>query len=272
VAHERQTGFIYSATLHILFFLLAFFGLPSLFKSDPPIEPAAITVEILPITGITNIKPSEEPPAPEEKKVEKPAEQAKPSPPVKTAEAAPPPPPEEAAIPKPKEKPPEKKVEKPEDKKEDKKKTKDESLDAILKAVKATAQKEKKDKEKTDADSSKSKSFSSKFDPTLQLSMSEKDAIMSQIAKCWSVPAGVKDAQNLVVVVMAEFNSDGSYIRVELNDEGKSRYGRENNFRAAADSAIRAVKMCSPLRGLPAERFNGWREMELSFNPKFMLN
>lgn len=267
---ERNKGVVYSATLHILLFLIAFFGLPSFLKNDRPIEPAAITVEILPITGITNVRPSDQPPAPEEKKIEKPAEQAKPSPPVKTAEA-PPPPPEEAAVPKPKEKPPEKKAEKLDEKKDDKKK-KDDALDAILKAVKDTAQKEKSDKDKKAEESSKSKSFSNKFDPTMQLSMSEKDAIMSQIAKCWSVPAGAKDAQNLVVVVMAEFNSDGSYVKVELADESKARYSRDSFFRTAADSAIRAVKQCSPLKGLPADRYNGWRELELHFDPKFMLN
>lgn len=270
MAHERQTGVIYSAALHVLIFLLAFFGLPSLLSNAPPIEPAAITVEILPITGITNVKPSEELPSPEEKPQEKPQpEQAKPSPPVKTAEETPAPP-EETVVPKPKEKPSEKKPEKPDTKKDDKKK-KEEALDAILKAVKDTAQKQKKDTDSKDTAPSKSKSFSNKFDPTMQLSMSEKDAIMSQIAKCWSVPAGAKNAQDLVVVVMAEFNADGSYINVELADESKSRYSRDSFFRAAADSAIRAVKQCSPLKGLPADRYNGWREMELSFNPKFML-
>lgn len=270
VTRSREKGVFYSAALHILFFLLAFFGLPSFLNNEPPPEPAAITVEILPITGITNVKPSEEMPTPEEKKVDKSAEQAKPSPPVKTAEATPPPPPKEDAVTKP-EKKEEKKVEKPEDKKDDKKKTKDDNLDAILKAVKDTAQKEKKDKSK-ETESSKSKSFSTKFDPSMQLSMSEKDAIMSQIAKCWSVPAGAKDAQNLVVVVMAEFNADGSYIKVELADESKSRYSRDSFFRAAADSAIRAVKQCSPLKGLPPERYHGWSQLELHFDPKYMLN
>ncbi len=261
---------VYSAVLHVLLFLLAFFGLPSFFQREPLVEPAAITVEILPITGITNVRPSDQPPAPEEKKPEKPEpEQAKPSPPVKKEEAAPKP--EEAVVPKPKEKPAEKKPEKPEEKKDDKKK-KEEALDAILKAVKDTAQKEKDSKDKPkETDSSKSKSFSSQFDPTMQLSMSEKDAIMSQIAKCWSVPAGAKDAPNLVVVLKVTMNVDGSYGKVELAEESKARYGTDSFFRTAAESAIRAVKLCSPLKGLPVERYNGWSELELRFDPKFML-
>ncbi|MFW0776483.1 MAG: hypothetical protein ACN2B6_02030 [Rickettsiales bacterium] len=246
--------------------------MPSFFNPEPLIEPGAITVEILPITGITNVKPSQQPPAPEEKKTDKTAEQKKPSPPVKQAEQAPPP--EEKVEPKPKEKEKEKKKkEKKPDKKKDEKKKKEDALDAVLKAVKDTAQKEKKDKKKEqDSESSKSKSFSNKFDPTMQLSMSEKDAIMSQIAKCWSVPAGAKNAQDLVVIVHANYNKDGSYINVKLADEQKGRYSRDSFFRAAADSAIRAVKLCSPLQGLPAERYNGWSELELYFDPKYMLN
>ena len=268
---ERQQGVTYSVVFHLLFFVIAFFGMPSFFQPEPLVEPGAITVEILPITGITNVKPSKQLPAPEEKKKDKPEpEEKKPSPPVKQEEQAPPP--EEAVEPKPKEKV-EKKKEKEKDKKKDEKKKKEDALDAILKAVKDTAQKEKKEKKKDEeAESSKSKSFSNKFDPTMQLSMSEKDAIMSQIAKCWSVPAGAKNAQDLVVIVKANYNKDGSYINVELASEQKSRYGRDSFFRAAADSAIRAVKLCSPLVGLPAERYNGWSELELYFDPKYMLN
>ncbi|MDX2112591.1 MAG: hypothetical protein SFW63_02485 [Alphaproteobacteria bacterium] len=273
MAQERQTGVIYSAALHLALFLLAFFGLPDFLKRDEPIMPAAITVEILPITGITNVKPSEQPPAPEEKKEEKPEpEQAKPSPPVKQAESEPAP--KEPEVVKPEKKPAEKKPEPKKEEKKDDKKKKEEALDAVLKAVKDTAQKKKDDTSKKESDtaSSKSKSFSNRFDPSMQLSMSERDAIMSQIAKCWSVPAGAKDAQNLVVVVMVDMNPDGSYARVELSDESKSRYSRDSFFRAAADSAIRAVKMCSPLKGLPADRYNGWSQLELHFDPKYMLN
>src|SRR5687768_8719708 len=103
--HERSKGRFYSAALHLLFMLLAIIGLPDFLSPPLPEEPMVISVDILPITGITNVKPSETPPAKETKPDEKKAEQQKPSPPVKTAEATPPPPPEEAPAEKPKEKP-----------------------------------------------------------------------------------------------------------------------------------------------------------------------
>jgi type IV secretory pathway VirB10-like protein len=258
----RQRSFAFSALLHALLLLMSIFGLP-LLASPPPVEPAAITVELLPITGITNVKPSEEPPAPEEKPAPE-KEQSKPSPPVKTEKETPPPPPAE----KPAEKP---EVKKPEPKKEEKK-PKEEDLEAVLKAVRETAQKKKDEKKDDKKDGgSKNKSISNKYDPSMPLSLSEMDAIMGQIAKCWNVPAGAKNAQDLIIVVYAEFNVDGSYVKVELAQDQR-RYGSDTFFRAAADAAIRAVKQCSPLTGLPADKFQKWRALELHFDPRFMLN
>lgn len=268
---ERKRGRFYSAALHLLFLLFVIVGMPSFMSPPPPEEPAVISVELLPITGISNVKPSTAAPSPEQKPEEQKAEQRKPSPPVKTAEAVPPPPPEKPAE-KLSDKAPEPKKEEPK-KEEKKKKPKDDDLAAVLRAVKETAQNEKKEDKKKDAkDTSPTKSMSNKFNPDMPMSMSETDAIMSQLAKCWTVPAGAKDAQNLVVVIDAEYDRSGSYISVALAQESISRYDSDTFFRAAADSALRAVKECSPLQSLPLEKYETWHYMELRFDPKFMLN
>lgn len=273
---ERRRGRTVSAFLHFIFLLVSVLGLPSFLTPPPPEEPAVISVEILPITGITNVKPSETPPAEVEKPEENKPEQKKPSPPVKTEDNTPPPPPEPSPAEKEKEKAEAlKKIkEEKEKKKKEKEKKEAEDLAAVLKAVKKTAQEEKKDKKKDPKkeDAAPSKSLSNQYNPNLPMSMSEKDAIMSQIAKCWTVPAGAKDAQNLVVVLNAEYNNDGSYIKVELANESKLRYSTDSFFRSAADSAIRAVKQCSPLKELPVDKYETWRSMELRFDPKYMLN
>jgi outer membrane biosynthesis protein TonB len=274
--NERTKGRWLSAAFHLLFLVISLVGLPSFMKPPLPEEPPAISVEILPISQISNVKPAEKPPAPDVKPEEPKPEPKKPSPPVKTADPVPPPPPEKV-IEKPKDKPAEIKKEKPpEPKKEEKKiKPKEDDLAAILKAVKETAQNEKKDekpKDKPKDSGSQSKSISNKYNPDLPMSMSERDVIMSQLAKCWNVPAGAKDAQDLVVVVEAEYNVDGSFIKVGLAQESMGRYNADTFFRAAADSALRAVKLCSPLTNLPPEKYETWRLMELRFDPKFMLN
>ncbi len=265
---EREKGITYSVLMHFFIILLMIFGLPSFLWPQLPAEPQAITVELLPVTGVTNVKPSEKAAEPQEKPEEKKPD-AKPTPPVKTAEPPPPPPPPKP-VEKPKEKVEEKKPEPPKKEEKPKPKAKEEDLDAVLKAVKDTAQKKEAETKAKDA-GEKSKSHSESFDPTQPLSMSEKDAIRSQIAKCWNVPAGAKDAQELVVVLDIELERDGSVLKVELANESKARYSRDSFFRAAADSAIRAVRQCSPLKDLPVDKYQTWRSLELGFDPKEML-
>lgn len=269
---ERQKGRKLSGIIHFFVFLLVIFGLPSFLEPTLPPEPTAISVEVLPISAISNIKPSDAPKA--EKKPEpkpEPKEEKKPTPPVKTDEPPPPPPPPEKPAPV-KEKPPEPK--KPEKKEEKKKKDKKEDdLAAVLKAVKDTAKKQndKPNKEKKEDSGDTAKSKSDNYNADLPMSMSEQDAIRSQIAACWSVPAGAKDAHNLIVVLRLQLEEDGTVISVELSGDSKARYGSDSFFRSAADSAMRAVRQCSPLKNLPPEKYGTWRDMELTFDPRDML-
>lgn len=279
---QQKQGLTYSTLLHALLLLFVIFGLPAWLEPEQLSEPQAITVEILPITDITNVKPSEETPAPkeeekEEAKLEQPPRpteekpKEKPQPRAKTEEKKPEP------IPAP-EKPNEKaEKKKPEEKKKEKKKKEptEEDLMAVLKSVKKTASAEQPeqapDKEKKADSSADSKSFSQQYNPNLPLSLSEKDAIRSQIAKCWTVPAGAKNAHELIVVLQVEVERDGSVAKVQLAEVSKRRASGDTFFRAAADSAIRAVKKCSPLKHLPPEKYHSWQMMELTFDPKEML-
>ncbi len=100
-----------------------------------------------------------------------------------------------------------------------------------------------------------------------QLSASERDLIIQQIERCWVVPAGAKDADNLIIEVKAVVNPDGTVQKATIVDTG--RYGADPFFRAAADSARRAVlnPQCSPL-SLPPDKYEAWHNLDLFFNPK----
>lgn len=259
-------------------------GLPSFLKNEPPVMPDAITVEVLPISELSNVKPSDAPKADKQNDVPE-KEMPKPTPPVKTAEATPTPPePEPAPVPTPPKpeikKPDIKKVEKPEPpkplKKEEKKETKkaESELDAILKSIKNDAAKEKTTEKKEapkERTSDSPKAMSSRFDPSQMMSLSEKDAIMGQLSKCWNPPAGAKNAHELIVVINAQFNNDGSYIKAEIAPESMGRYNSDSFFRAAAEAALRAVKQCSPLKGLSPDKYATWGNMELHFDPRDLL-
>ncbi|HKS88357.1 MAG TPA: hypothetical protein VJR70_02850, partial [Stellaceae bacterium] len=103
-----------------------------------------------------------------------------------------------------------------------------------------------------------------------QLTASEKDLIIQQIERCWNVPAGARDAKDLVVEVKAVVNPDGTVRQAAIVDTG--RYSSDPFFRAAADSAKRAVlnPQCSPLH-VPPDKYEAWHNLDLFFNPKDLL-
>ncbi|MDX2094512.1 MAG: hypothetical protein SFW64_01000 [Alphaproteobacteria bacterium] len=222
---------------------------------------------------VTNIKPSEKPITPEQKaptpKTPKPV-----TPSATEKAAAPPPPPEkhfnpmEDAEPLPGEKP--KPVEKPKEKEAEK--PKPDEFAALLNKLKQEAKTDtsKDAKDKTNTAENKTRS-DAPYDDTMPLSISEKDTIRSQFLLCWSMPAGAKDAHTLAVRIKIKLQADGTVLEAIIASDQMGRYGRDSFFRAAADSALRAVHKCSPIKNLPPEKYNSWREMELNFDPQDML-
>ncbi len=103
-----------------------------------------------------------------------------------------------------------------------------------------------------------------------RLTISEIDAIRRQIEACWNVPAGLRDAENLIVDIKVVMNPDATVKRAEIVD--RSRVVGEAYYRAAAESALRAVlhPRCSPLR-LPPQKYEQWKTFTLSFNPKELI-
>jgi len=103
-----------------------------------------------------------------------------------------------------------------------------------------------------------------------QLTASEKDLIIQQIERCWVVPAGARDADNLIIEIKAVVEPDGTVRQATIVDSG--RYAADAFFRAAADSAKRAVlnPQCSPLH-VPPDKYEAWHNLDLFFNPKDLL-
>ncbi|MEZ5691246.1 MAG: hypothetical protein R3D71_06245 [Rickettsiales bacterium] len=294
---ERRQGLFYSLIFHLLLILLLIFGLPSLLNKDLSTEPVSITVELLPIKDISNLKSLSKTINKTENKVKKEIEKTseKASPIVKTEKSETPEPkpevetkkepepepvkpepkPEKKETPKPEKKPEPKPKPKPKPKKKIQPKKEDDlDLDAILKSVKDTAAKQKTDEKKVkESNRITNKSVSSNlYDPSKDLSISQKDNIMSQIAPCWNPPSGAKDAHELIIVIDAEFDSNGNNLQATIANESRGRYNSDNFFRAAADAALRAVRMCGrPLKNLPPEKYDTWKFMKLRFDPREML-
>lgn len=106
------------------------------------------------------------------------------------------------------------------------------------------------------------------MDASLPMTISELDALKQQVQRCWNVPTGAVNAEDLVVSIEVRLNQDGS-----LN--GNPRIVNEGSYksdfhRIAAESAKRAVILCGPYK-LPADKYERWREITMNFDPKDMF-
>lgn len=108
------------------------------------------------------------------------------------------------------------------------------------------------------------------FDPDRPMTISEIDEVRRQIERCWNVPAGAREARDLVVTVRVEMAPDGRPRMAEIVED--RRLGNDGYYRAAAESALRAVlnDRCHPFR-LPPDKYERWKTMTLIFNPKDMV-
>lgn len=295
-----RNGVVASVLLHMLVFVIGYFGLP-VTKRDIMME-TPVMVEVVMVSDVTNA------PAPEKKaKAEKSKPKPKKAPPVKKAKAepvAPPPPPpapktepEVAVVPpppepkvkakvKPKPKPkPEvkpKTVEKPRvpealNKARPKKKPKppkpEDAFASVLKTVEELKHEPKvEEKPKESFDDLIAKALVSKkrnFDASRPLSISEIDLVRQQIGQCWSLPAGAKGAENMNIEIAVNMNPDGTVRDARVNNKGLDA---DPFLRTMAESALRAVlnRRCQPFK-LPREKFDRWKTMTLIFNPKEMF-
>jgi hypothetical protein len=102
-----------------------------------------------------------------------------------------------------------------------------------------------------------------------KLTISETDALRRQMEQCWNIPAGARDAHELIVDIYVEVNPDRTVKMAKIADTGRMS---DPFYRSAAESALRAVlnPRCSPLM-LPPDRYDTWRTMTLRFNPREML-
>ena len=263
---------IISSSFHLILILITAMSLP--FLSKKPIDlPPIVSVELIQITDKTNI-----PFAPKAKKI---IEKVKKKEKEKiVSEQAPP------KIVK-KQKPdavplPDKKIEKIKKKKD--KKQNPEKEDNEVKQV-SEFEKEKLfdsnniaaliDKSKEEAAATKFKSNKVTQDQEknvdmIGLSLNEEDALKAQIFGCWSIPLGLPFNENLLVRIKLKLKPDGSVIRSEILDHARMNKPGQGFYKVLAESALRAIKLCQPLR-VPTTGYDRWKDLQLNFDAREML-
>ena len=102
------------------------------------------------------------------------------------------------------------------------------------------------------------------------LTLNEEDALKAQIFGCWSIPLGLPYNQNLLVRIKLQLKPDGSIIRSEILDHARMNKPGQGFYKVLAESALRAVKLCQPLR-VPSTGYERWKELQLNFDAREML-
>ncbi len=268
----RRSSLIISAAFHTAIFIVAVAGLPFLSRHEFIIPPP-ITVDFIEVAKVTQTdKVVPKPVAPPEKPEPKP--EAKPPPPAPQNTS------QEAVAPE-KEKP------KPEDKKvkaetvdenalpdktkntkkEDVKKTPPRDFASVLKNL---AVPKDKNTEPSDANQNGTPAPGQNAPLGEKMTMSEEDALRGQLERCWNVPIGAKDAENIAVDIFMVINQDRTLREARVVDV--IRYNTDGVYRAVADSALRAVRnsSCSPFE-LPPDKYDTWNTVTVTFNPKDMF-
>jgi hypothetical protein len=92
--------------------------------------------------------------------------------------------------------------------------------------------------------------------------------VIRQLEQCWNFNmTGAKDPKSLVVQVRVQVGPGGEVKKAAYVDSPRMS---DPFYRAAAESAVRAVYKCSPLK-LPAAKFDMWKDTVITFDPREML-
>ena len=87
---------------------------------------------------------------------------------------------------------------------------------------------------------------------------------------CWSVPLGLPYDEDLLVRVKLKLKKDGTIMKSEILDHQRMNRPGQKFYKVLAESALRAVRLCQPLK-VPPTGYDKWKDLQLNFNPTEML-
>lgn len=274
--NDLRLGFIFSAAFHVTMMAVAVVGIPALKRDLAPLT-EAIPVEVLTVDDVNRIRVEASKPKPQPK-------------PQRVAEAQPQavqkaPDPSLDAVPTPDAKPAKKPDVKPKAKPQQmptaapRSKPKPPSsldtgrlaalIDKSIKETEATQQVPEEDnRERLEEAVNRSRlaNLDARRSTATIVAM-----VQAQVERCWSPPAGAKDAEDLIVKIRIWLTPEGELIRPpQILSQGFFSAAEDSFYRVAAESAARAVRRCAPYN-LPKELYEEWDDIDLNFDPKEML-
>lgn len=280
-----KTPLVKSAIFHGILLAICMVGLP-IFRPNIEVIPEAVPIEIATVADMSQTdraparaevekpkpeeKPEEEPPkpktatntaeTPQKPVLEKPKPVEKPKPPEPQDDDVADPDKKAEEKPKEKPKPPEKKPEVNQEQKE--------AFSSLLKNLEVNKPAPSEQKIEANQTGETPSPMASLTDRLAVNELQEK--LRRQLSYCWNVLAGAKYAEDQIIDIKITVNPDRTVRDSQVVDQ--MRYNTDTYFRAAADSALRALKhpYCTPL-DLPPDKYELWKNITFRFDPSLML-
>jgi hypothetical protein len=243
----------YSLALHALLVTVFLFKLPDFYKETHP--ETVVTVDIVRVSEMTNLKNTSKSKAHSKKKVRLP----KPAP-KKTIKR------KDPKIKAPSHTPKVKKaINKQLPKKED-------DLDSLLKDLESNGGASTNDSKTLKTNNSSTKPYNE----NIPLTLSEKDNIKIQIEKKFVNPVVLDfKPKELVIKIKLNMNKDGSIENAASLNSSIYPKKYSNIFNTLKNALIRASHVASPIVGMPLNKYggsNGWQEIELTFDAYYLMH
>ena len=102
------------------------------------------------------------------------------------------------------------------------------------------------------------------------LTLNQEDALRAQIFGCWSIPLGLPYQENLLLRIKLRLKPDGTVLKSEILDHVRMNKPGQGFYKVLAESALRAVRICQPLR-VPPTGYDRWKDLQLNFDANEML-
>lgn len=128
----------------------------------------------------------------------------------------------------------------------------DDKMDKVLKAVKQYRQ---------EALAAREGPNSTEGDGRLAAHLAQ--YVQNQIVQCWNIPVAASDA-DIKIHIKATLDASGNVTDITVLHKMQD----SPLYEAIESSAIRAIRQCSPLTGLPTDKYYLWSSLSLVFDPK----
>ena len=95
--------------------------------------------------------------------------------------------------------------------------------------------------------------------------------IKSQLIACWKIPPLIGiEIEKIFVIIQIKLDKDGNVLNSKIVNKGQ--YGRSEFFDIISESGLQAVNSCSPIKNLPHDKYDEWKEVQLTFDPSKFIN